>query len=74
MTTSSNSPNTAELSSTYVTLNPVGVRISTAEVFRQVEQLDQLVESLVIGQDWDNDVRLVLFVVVREGLRRYARR
>jgi acetoacetyl-CoA synthetase len=50
------------------TLNPGGVRIGTAEIYRQVEQLDEVVESLVIGQDWDNDVRVVLFVRLREGL------
>jgi len=50
------------------TLNPGGVRIGTAEIYRHVEQLDEVVESLVIGQDWDNDVRVVLFVVLREGL------
>jgi acetoacetyl-CoA synthetase len=49
-------------------LNPGGVRIGTAEIYRQVEQLDEVVESLVIGQDWDNDVRVVLFVRLREGL------
>ncbi len=50
------------------TLNPGGVRIGTAEIYRQVEQLDPIVESIVVGQDWDNDVRVVLFVVLREGL------
>ncbi len=50
------------------TLNPGGVRIGTAEIYRQVEQLDEVIESLVIGQDWDNDVRVVLFVKLREGL------
>lgn len=50
------------------TLNPGGVRIGTAEIYRQVEQLDQVVESLVIGQDWDHDVRVVLFVRLRDGL------
>jgi acetoacetyl-CoA synthetase len=49
-------------------LNPGGVRIGTAEIYRQVERLDEVVESLVIGQDWDNDVRVVLFVRLREGL------
>ena len=49
-------------------LNPGGVRIGTAEIYRQVEQLAEVVESLVIGQDWDNDVRVVLFVRLREGL------
>ena len=50
------------------TLNPGGVRIGTAEIYRQVEQLNDVVESLVIGQDWDNDVRVVLFVCLRDGL------
>ncbi|MCW5752198.1 MAG: acetoacetate--CoA ligase [Alphaproteobacteria bacterium] len=50
-------------------LNPGGVRIGTAEIYRQVEQLDEVVESLVIGQDWDNDVRVVLFVRLRDGLK-----
>ncbi len=50
------------------TLNPGGVRIGTAEIYRQVEQLPEVKESIVIGQDWDNDVRVVLFVVLREGL------
>lgn len=49
-------------------LNPGGVRIGTAEIYRQVEQLDEIVESIVVGQDWDNDVRVVLFVRLREGL------
>jgi acetoacetyl-CoA synthetase len=50
------------------TLNPGGVRIGTAEIYRQVEQLDEVRESIVIGQHWDNDVRVVLFVVLRDGL------
>ena len=49
------------------TLNPGGVRIGTAEIYRQVETLDDVVESLVIGQDWEGDVRVVLFVVLRDG-------
>ncbi|MBI3149010.1 MAG: acetoacetate--CoA ligase [Betaproteobacteria bacterium] len=49
-------------------LNPGGVRIGTAEIYRQVEQLDEVVESLVIGQDWDLDVRVVLFVRLKEDL------
>ena len=53
------------------TLNPGGVRIGTAEIYRQVEQLPEVVESLVIGQDWPpgryDDVRVVLFVKLREG-------
>ena len=44
------------------TLNPGGVRIGTAEIYRVVEQHDDIVESLVFGQDWDNDVRIVLLV------------
>ena len=50
------------------TLNPGGVRIGTAEIYRQVEQLNEVVEALVIGQDWGNDTRVVLFVRLREGL------
>jgi acetoacetyl-CoA synthetase len=49
-------------------LNPGGVRIGTAEIYRQVERLDEVVESLAIGQDWNNDVRIVLFVRLRDGL------
>ena len=48
-------------------LNPGGVRIGTAEIYRQVEQLPEVAEGLVIGQDWDNDVRVVLFVRLQEG-------
>jgi len=47
------------------TLNPGGVRLGTAEIYRQVEQLDEVIESLVIGQDFEGDVRVVLFVVLR---------
>ncbi len=50
------------------TLNPGGVRIGTAEIYRQVEQLEEVKEAIVIGQDWDGDVRVVLFVVLAEGL------
>jgi acetoacetyl-CoA synthetase len=49
-------------------LNPGGVRIGTAEIYRQVEQIPEVLESLVIGQDWDNDVRVVLFVKLRDGI------
>jgi acetoacetyl-CoA synthetase len=48
-------------------LNPGGVRIGTAEIYRQVEQLPEVLEGLVIGQQWDNDERIVLFVRLREG-------
>jgi acetoacetyl-CoA synthetase len=50
-------------------LNPGGVRIGTAEIYRQVEKLDEVVESLAIGQDWNNDVRVILFVRLRDGMR-----
>ena len=49
-------------------LNPGGVRIGTAEIYRQVEQMDEVVESLVIGQQWDDDERIVLFVRLKDGL------
>ena len=49
------------------TLNPGGVRIGTAEIYAQVERIPEVVEALAIGQDWDNDVRIVLFVRLREG-------
>ncbi|OUS41091.1 acetoacetate--CoA ligase, partial [Oleispira antarctica] len=44
------------------------VRIGTAEIYRQVEQLDQVVESIAIGQQWQDDVRVVLFVILQSGL------
>jgi len=49
------------------TLNPGGVRIGTAEIYRQVEQFNEVAESIAVGQDWDNDVRVVLFVVLKKG-------
>jgi acetoacetyl-CoA synthetase len=49
------------------TLNPGGVRIGTAEIYNQVEGLPEIVEALVVGQDWQGDVRIVLFVRLREG-------
>ena len=49
-------------------LNPGGVRIGTAEIYRQVEQLPEVLESVVIGQEVGHDVRVVLFVKLREGL------
>ena len=48
-------------------LNPGGVRIGTAEIYRQAERIEQVLESLVIGQEWKGDVRVVLFVRLREG-------
>ncbi len=50
------------------TLNPGGVRIGTAEIYRQVERVPEVLESLVIGQQWDNDVRVILFVRLRDGV------
>jgi acetoacetyl-CoA synthetase len=50
-------------------LNPGGVRIGTSEIYRQVEKLDSVMESLVIGQSWQNDTRVVLFVRLRDGLK-----
>ncbi len=50
------------------TLNPGGVRIGTAEIYAQVEQMPEVVESLAVGQEWEGDVRIVLFVVLAEGV------
>lgn len=50
------------------TLNPGGVRIGTAEIYNQVEQMPEILEALCIGQDWDGDVRVVLFVRLAEGV------
>ncbi|HYY15824.1 MAG TPA: acetoacetate--CoA ligase, partial [Gammaproteobacteria bacterium] len=49
-------------------LNPGGVRIGTAEIYRPVEGLPEILESLAVGQEWNNDVRIVLFVKLREGI------
>ena len=49
-------------------LNPGGVRIGTAEIYRQVEQLHEILESIAIGQEWQDDVRVVLFVRLRPGV------
>jgi acetoacetyl-CoA synthetase len=49
-------------------LNPGGVRIGTAEIYRQVEKLDEVLDAIAIGQDWEEDVRVVLFVKLREGV------
>ncbi len=49
-------------------LNPGGVRIGTAEIYRQVEKLDEVIESIAVAQPWKGDERVVLFVVLREGL------
>lgn len=49
------------------TLNPQGVRIGTAEIYAQVEQISDVVESIAIGQEWEGDTRIVLFVRLRDG-------
>ncbi|MCC6599015.1 MAG: acetoacetate--CoA ligase [Alphaproteobacteria bacterium] len=49
------------------TLNPGGVRIGTAEIYRQVEQVEAVRESICVGQDWEGDVRVLLFVVLKNG-------
>jgi acetoacetyl-CoA synthetase len=49
-------------------LNPGGVRIGTAEIYRQVEKVDAVVEALAVGQEWQDDCRVVLFVRLREGV------
>ena len=49
------------------TLNPGGVRIGTAEIYRVVETFDEVADSVVVGQNWNNDVRVVLFVKMAEG-------
>lgn len=50
------------------TLNPGGVRIGTAEIYRQVEQIPEVLESIAVGQLWDNDERVILFVRLKDGL------
>ena len=49
-------------------LNPGGVRIGTAEIYRQVEQVDEVLESIAVGQEWEGDVRVILFVRLRDGI------
>ncbi len=50
------------------TLNPGGVRIGTSEIYRQVEQVEGVVESIAVAQDWQADVRVILFVILKDGL------
>ncbi len=50
------------------TLNPGGVRIGTAEIYRQVEQVPEVVESIAVGQDWQGDVRIILFVKLKDNV------
>jgi acetoacetyl-CoA synthetase len=49
------------------TLNPGGVRIGTAEIYRQVEQVPEVIESIAVGQDWEGDVRILLFIRLKDG-------
>ena len=49
------------------TLNPGGVRIGTAEIYRQVEKIEEVAESICVGQNWEGDVRVILFVVMKPG-------
>ncbi len=49
------------------TLNPSGVRIGTAEIYREVEKIEEVLESVVIGQNWDGDTRIVLFIKLKES-------
>ncbi|MBW1985095.1 MAG: acetoacetate--CoA ligase, partial [Deltaproteobacteria bacterium] len=50
------------------TLNPGGVRIGTAEIYRLMDQFEEIEDSVVVGQDWKNDVRVILFVKMAEGV------
>jgi acetoacetyl-CoA synthetase len=49
------------------TLNPGGVRIGTAEIYRQIDQIDEVADSVVVGQNWKNDIRVILFVKMADG-------
>ena len=49
------------------TLNPGGARIGTSEIYSEVEKLDEITESIIVGQSWDNDIRIILFVVLAKG-------
>ncbi|SLM28378.1 Acetoacetyl-coenzyme A synthetase [Desulfamplus magnetovallimortis] len=51
------------------TLNPGGVRIGTAEIYRRIEQMEEIADSVVVGQNWNNDVRIILFVTMPEGVK-----
>ena len=50
------------------TLNPGGVRIGTAEIYRVIEQIEEIADSVVVGQEWQNDIRIILFVKMQEGV------
>ena len=47
------------------TLNPGGVRLGTAEIYSEVEKFNEIKEALVVGQSWDNDIRIVLFLILK---------
>ena len=49
------------------TLNPGGVRLGTSEIYSVVENLEEVMESIVIGQSWKNDIRIILFIVLNKG-------
>jgi acetoacetyl-CoA synthetase len=49
-------------------LNPGGVRIGTSEIYREVEKLDEVMDCVAIGQDWEGDTRVVLFIVLRDAV------
>jgi acetoacetyl-CoA synthetase len=51
------------------TLKPGGVRVGTSEIYRPVESLDEVVDALVVGQKWNDDIRIVLFVKLRDDLK-----
>ena len=49
------------------TLNPGGVRLGTAEIYSVVEKFEEIQESIVIGQSWNNDIRIILFIILNQG-------
>jgi acetoacetyl-CoA synthetase len=51
------------------TLNPGGVRIGTAEIYKIVESMEEIADSLVVGQNWNNDIRIILFVVLKNDIK-----
>ena len=50
-------------------LNPAGVRIGTAEIYRQVETIPEVIDSIAVGQEWQGDERIVLFIVLKAGIK-----
>ena len=49
------------------TLNPGGVRLGTAEIYSEVEKFDEIREAIVVGQSWDNDIRIILFIIMNKN-------